>query len=124
MIKQAGILLVLLLSLISVGMAQEEGRWDIAVGAAATFPKESTGHGVVQTATNGVGVLASVRFKMGAHSALEANFGHGHDTQEYLANTLSYRFPTTVTEFTGAYVYRFLPSARFHPFVLAGGGRV
>jgi outer membrane immunogenic protein len=121
MTKWAG-LVVWLLLLSSAAFGQDGGRFDVAVGAAAMFGKQTVGNGTVQTSTTNTGFLASGRMRLGGKSSIEADWGRTHDTQEYLANSLSYRIPTTISEFTGAYVFRPFETKRFRPFLLAGAG--
>lgn len=120
--KQAGMVAMALWLLTPFGLAQSEGRWDVGLSAAGLIAKQTNGNGTTQIPTTNVGFLATGRFRFAKKSALEANWGHGDDTQKYVTSTLQYRAPTTISEFTGAYVLTPMETKRFKPFVLVGGG--
>ena len=122
MIKQAGIVVAAVLLLTSFGWAQNEGRWDVSLNAAALIAKQTSGNGTVQIPTNNVGFLGTARFRFQKKSALEVNWGHADDSQKYVTSALQYRIPTTISEFSGAYVFTPMETKRFKPFLLIGGG--
>ncbi len=84
MIKQAGIVIAAVLSFTSFGWAQNEGRWDVSLNAAALIAKQTSGNGTVQIPTTNVGFLGTARFRFQKKSALEVNWGHGDDSQKYV----------------------------------------
>jgi len=122
MIKQAGIVIAAVLSFTSFGWAQNEGRWDVSLNAAALIAKQTSGNGTVQIPTTNVGFLGTARFRFQKKSALEVNWGHGDDSQKYVTSALLYRIPTIVSEFSGAFVVTPMETKRFKPFLLIGGG--
>jgi outer membrane immunogenic protein len=122
MIKQAGIAVAFLLLLPSFGWGQNEGRWDVAVNAAALIAKQTSGNGTTQIPTANIGFLATGRFRLAKKSTLEVNWGHADDSQKYVTSSLQYRIPTTISEFSGAYVFTPMETKRFKPFLLLGGG--
>jgi opacity protein-like surface antigen len=122
MIKQAGIVVTALLLVAPFGLAQNEGRWDVGASVAGLIGKQTNGNGTTQIPTTNVGFLATGRFRFAKKSSLEANWGHSDDTQKYITSTLQYRAPTTISEFTGAYVFTPMETKRFKPFLLVGGG--
>lgn len=122
MIKHAAVAVGILLSLTSVGLAQSEGRWDVGLNGVGLFAKQTNGNGTVQIPTNNVGFLATARFRFVKKSSLEVNWGHGDDSQKYVTSALQYRIPTTISEFTAAYVFTPMETKRFKPFLLVGGG--
>lgn len=121
MIK-VGTVVALFLLLTSLGFAQEEGRWDVSVNAAALIGKQTSGNGTVQIPTTNVGFLGTVRFRFQKKASLEVNWGRANDTQKFVTTTLQYRIPTTINEFSGAFVFTPMETKRFKPFLLIGGG--
>lgn len=122
MMKQAAVVGAAVLLFTSLGLAQNEGRWDVSLNADALIGKRTSGNGTVLTPTNNVGFLGTARFRFAKKSALEANWGRAGDSQNYVASTLQYRVLTTINEFTGAYVFTPMETKRFKPFLLVGGG--
>lgn len=122
MIKQAGIAVAALLVLTSFGWGQDEGRWDVSLNAVGLFAKQTSGNGTTQIPTKNIGFLATGRLRFAKKSSLEANWGRGNDSQNYVTSSLQYRIPTTLSEFTGAYVFTPMETKRFKPFLLLGGG--
>lgn len=121
MIK-VGAVVAAVLVLASFGLGQEEGRWNVALSGAALIGKQTSGNGTVQIPTTNIGFLASGRVRLAKKISLEANWGHANDTQKFVTSTLQYSFPTTISEFTGAFVFTPMETKRFKPFVLIGGG--
>ncbi len=122
MIKQVTIVAAALLLLTSLGLAQNEGRWDVALNGAALFGKQTRGNGTTQIPTTNVGFLGTARFRFQKKSSLEVNWGRTDDSQNYVTSALQYRIPTTISEFTGAFVFTPMETKRFKPFLLIGGG--
>ena len=110
-----------LLLLPSLALGQD-GRWDIGLNAAGLIAKQTSGNGTVQIPTNNYGFLGTGRIHLAKRFALEANWGRGRDSQKYVTSTLQYRIPTTLSEFSGAFVFTPMESKRFKPFLLIGGG--
>ena len=122
MIKQAGMVVAVLLLLASLGWGQDEGRWDVALNAGALIAKQTSGNGTTLIPTTNVGFLATGRFRFAKKSSLELNWGHAENTQKYVTSALQYQIPTTLTEFSGSYVFTPMETKRFKPFLLLGGG--
>ena len=122
MMKQVAVVGAAVLLFTSLGLAQNEGRWDVSLSGAELFGKQTSGNGTVLVPTHNVGFLASGRLRLAKNSALEANWGHADDSQKYITSTLQYRILTTVSEFSGAYVFTPMETKRFKPFLLVGGG--
>jgi opacity protein-like surface antigen len=122
MIKQVAIVAAALLLLTSLGLAQNEGRWDVALNASALIGKQTSGNGTVQIPTTNLGFLGTARFRFQKKSSLEVNWGHADDSQKYVTSALQYRIPTTISEFSGAFVFTPMETKRFKPFLLIGGG--
>src|SRR5437016_9667383 len=108
--------------LASVGLAQDY-RFDASGGATYLFPKESDGNNRTLRPTQQIGYMASIRMRFSERHAIELDWGHAQNHQQYLSAGFNYRIQSTVNDITGAYVYS-LP-LKFHkaePFVLVGGG--
>jgi opacity protein-like surface antigen len=122
MIKQAGIVVMAILLLTAYGLAQDEGRWDVALNAPVLIAKQTSGNGATQIPTTNVGFLGTGRFHFAKKFAIEANWGRTNDSQNYVTSALQYRIPTTVSEFSGSFVFTPMETKRFKPFFLIGGG--
>ncbi len=121
MIKRSGIVVTAVLLLTSWGMAQD-GRWDIALNGSVLITKRTSGNGTTQLPTDNIGFLATGRWHLSKRFAFEANWGHSDDTQRYVTSALQYRIPTTMSEFSGAFVFMPMQTKRLKPFLLIGGG--
>ncbi|MBZ5721785.1 MAG: porin family protein [Acidobacteriia bacterium] len=110
--------------LASAGLAQDY-RFDAGGGATYLFPKEVTGNNRTLSPTQQIGYMASIRMRFSERHAIELDWGHTQNHQQYLSAGFNYRIQSTVNDITGAYVFS-LP-LKFHkaePFVLVGGGIV
>lgn len=116
--KKIWLLLVLLPFLAAAGHAQES-RQDVSVSGTALFFPFVEGNHVQQTATLGLGVLASYRYMLTPNSALEGNYQYLQDTQKYVTSNNAPRVHTRVQELSAAYVYT-RNYRNFNPFVEAG----
>jgi len=113
---------VCLLLLVSIAAAQDS-RMDVTVSGVGFFTNGSTGNGLTQSQSGSGGLLASFRYEIGHHSALEFNYGFTRNSQTYTNGF----FPiaeqqANVHEFTADYVFHLRHHHKLDPFVLAGGG--
>ncbi|HZR55390.1 MAG TPA: outer membrane beta-barrel protein [Terriglobales bacterium] len=124
--KRAGVKFFVFLFFILAGAvtasAQEDGRFDVSIGAAGVITKQSTGNGTVLNPTNSGAVVASFRYRFTPSSSLEFNYGHTRDSQIYTEGTNEFRIQTTISEYTGAYVLNFFQHRKLEPFVFVGAG--
>lgn len=120
MLKRASLLLLLFLP--SVVLAQDYGRFDISIAAAAGLSKQSSGNQVTLKPTQGGGVLASGRMRFGSRSALEFDYSRILNTQKFEAPPFFYNFNTSVREYTGAYVFTLFRTEKWETFLLGGLG--
>jgi outer membrane immunogenic protein len=116
--KKIWLLLVLLPFLAVAGHAQES-RQDVSVSGTALYFPFVEGNHVQQTATLGIGVLASYRYMLTPNSGLEANYQYSQDTQKYVTSNNAPRVHTRVQEFSAAYVYT-RNYRNWNPFVEGG----
>jgi opacity protein-like surface antigen len=106
----------------AIANAQEDGRFDVSVGAAGVITKQSTGNGTVLNPTNSGGVVASFRYRFNPTSSIEFNYGHTRDSQIYTEGPNQFRIQSTISEYTGAYVLNFFQHRKLEPFVFVGAG--
>lgn len=106
--------------LASIALAQN-GRFDLGLTGGVAFSTQPQNNGVTLTPTNNANVVATLWMKFKPKSAIEVNYGRMKNSQHYIS-TLDYRIPSTVTEFSGAYVFRFAPRGKFSPFMFGGAG--
>jgi hypothetical protein len=121
MFKKALFSVAMLMAMSCVVVGQEGGRYDVSLGAAAVFPKQTSANGIVQTPTKSGTFLGSVRVRFTARHAVQANFARGNDSQIY-TTPFVFRIQSNVTELTGAYVFSPFETKKFEPFFTGGAG--
>ena len=124
MLKRAGAAVAVLLLFTAVGLAQEDGRFDVGVSGAGVIAKQSTGHGTILNTTNSAAPLVSFRFRFNPRHSLVANYSNTHDSQIYTLGPHFDRVQSTVSELSLAYVFNPIQIGKFEPFLLAGAGRL
>jgi outer membrane immunogenic protein len=121
--KKMMLLGALLLSA-AAGLAQES-RQDVSFSGTGFFgPQVNGAGGVHMYSTGSLGLLASYRYMLTPHSALELNYGFTQNQQRYVASfngVNGQRIHSREQELTGGYVYG-MTFKRFNPFVEAGVG--
>jgi len=120
MLKQLGIV-VAIVSLTTVALCQDH-RFDVSIGGAYAFNRQSSGNGIDLRHSDEAGWLATARLRMSERHSFQFNYGHTKNGYEYTAPPFQYAVQTTMAEFTGTYIYNFAPRGKFEPFVTAGGG--
>jgi outer membrane immunogenic protein len=121
MFKKAGFTVAALFLLTSIGLGQDR-RFDFSLNGAGVLSKQSDGNGIRLTTTQGWGVLATLGLKLAPKHSLELNYARTKDSQIYNAPPFVYRIPSTISEFSGAYIFRPLQTKKLEPFLLAGAG--
>ena len=111
--------MALVFLLAGVGLSQDN-RFDISLNGGAAFTTQSQGNGTTLTPTNSLNILVTGRYRFSARSSVELNYAHTSNSQIYFASPLTYRIHNSIGEYSGAYVFSFLQSARIEPFVFAG----
>lgn len=119
MFRRSGIAMAAFFLLTCMGWAQDN-TYDLSLGGAAVFSKQSAGNGTVLTPTNSGAVLVTARYRISDHSSIALNYSHTANSQIYFAPPLTYRIPGTIGEYSGAYVFSFHESKKAEPFVFAG----
>jgi outer membrane immunogenic protein len=107
----------------AAGYAQES-RQDVSFSGTGFFGPQVNGNAVQLNQTGALGLLASYRFMLTPHSALELNYGFQQNSEKFQTSFLQYgRVHAREQEITGAYVYS-LNFKNFSPFVEAGVGGI
>jgi opacity protein-like surface antigen len=119
MLKKAGLITVAALLFTSLGVCQNNGHFDASLNGAAVFTKESDGNGIQQSATIGSNYFGTFRFRFRPKNSLIFNYGRAKDSQVYQTG-FDFHVLSTITEYSGAYVYSPFQKGRFEPFVLVG----
>lgn len=121
MIKRALVVGAALFFLTSAGLGQD-GKFDVSLGGAAVFSRQTSGNGVVLTPTQNAGFIGSLAMHLSSATALQLNFGHANNSQKYASGGLDFRVLTTITEFSGAFVVTPVRTDRYKAFVFGGAG--
>src|SRR5216684_3958572 len=121
MFNRAGFTVATILLLTSVALGQDR-RFDFSLNGAGVLSKEADGNGIRLTPTQGWGVLATLGLKLAPKHSLELNYARTKDSQIYDAPPFVYRITSTISEFSGAYVFRPLKTQKLEPFLLIGAG--
>jgi hypothetical protein len=121
MIKQAAMAVAVGMILVCSGLGQD-AHYDVSVNAMGVLSKQTTGNQVIQTPTQGYGVVAVGEIRLNSRFAVQANAGHFDNSQKYTTGTLDYRVQSTVTEFSGALVCRLWQTENWKPFLFGGAG--
>jgi|SRR5579872_553268 len=125
MVKKA--LLAVTLAFVGVPFAaaqQDIGHFDVSFSFGAVFNKTSSNaeNGVAVSPTNSGLILGTFRFRFNRMNGIEVTGARTNDSQIFVLGTNDYRAQTSVTEFTGAYVFSPFHFEKIEPFLLAGGG--
>jgi hypothetical protein len=118
MLKSAGAAFAALLFCASVSLAQDY-RFDASVNGAPVFTKQSEANGITQYATVGANIFGSIGVRFKPKHSFVFDFGWAHNSQVYLTSE-DFHVLTTITEYSGAYMYSPVRKGHFEPFVLAG----
>lgn len=104
--------------------AQDFERFDISLAGGGVF--SSTGSSKFSTVslapTNSGLVLGTFRFRFNRMHAIEMNIAHTNNSQIFLIPPDNYRLKTSITEYSGAYVFSPFQFNKLEPFLFAGGG--
>lgn len=100
----------------------QESRQDASFSATGLFSPEVNGNAVRQNATTSLGILASYRYMLTPHSALEANYNFAQNSTKFVTSSLpNVRVHTRNQELSVAYVYS-VNFRNFNPFAEVGVG--
>jgi len=120
MVRSAWVVPAVLLMTV-LGFSQDGGHFDASFNGAAVFTKESDGNGIRQSATIGANYFGTFRAKFNAKHSLVFTYGRAKNSQIY-RTLFDFHVLTSISEFSGAYVYSPFQKGRFEPFALVGGG--
>jgi len=117
-------LVITLFALTCIASAQEQNRFDFSISGAGVFSKTATSssQAVSDSPTTSVAYIGSFRFHFRPKHALEVNLGHTRNSQIFSVPPNSFRVLSSITEFTGDYVFAPFSAPKFKPFLFAGGG--
>ena len=102
-------------------LAAQENRFDFSVNAAGLFTNQSSGNGIVQTATDGGGGFGTIRLRFKPKHSFAFNYGRDKNSQIY--NFIDdFHIVTNISEYSFAYMFTPFRKGRFEPFLLAGVG--
>ena len=102
-------------------VAQEIIRSEVSLQGTGFFTNNSSGHGLIDRATNTGGLLVGYRYNFNRWFAVEGNYGYDRNTQMYFGNTQA-RVQSDIHQFTGSAVVKLPGLGRLRPYALAGGG--
>jgi outer membrane immunogenic protein len=118
--KKSLLLFLCLLPLLAAPAFAQESRQDVSVSGSAIIPPFASGNAVQLHATVGYsGALASYRYMLTPHGALELNYQYSQNVMHYIFPSGNYHIHDRIQEISGAYVYSF-NFKNFNPFVEAG----
>jgi outer membrane immunogenic protein len=120
--KRAG-LVVTVLGFASLAHAQGL-PFEVRLGVAGVFPNTSASSDGTRTLkpTSSLDILGGVRWRFHGRHSLELTIAHTTNSQIYTVPPDRFRIASTVTEYSGAYVFSPLTVGRFEPFLLGGAG--
>ncbi len=95
---------------------------DASVSGAAFLPRDVSANTVHETSTIGEGLLASYRYLVTPHLALEANYGFDRDIFKYSSAVNVLRVHTQFQEGSAEAVYSSFSYHNFYPFIEGGIG--
>jgi len=121
MLRRAVVVATALFLFTSLGRSQDDGHFDASANGAGVFTKESDGNNIKQSATDGSNYFGTFRFRFTPKQSLALNYGRAKNSQVYQTG-FDFHVLTTITEYSGAYVYNPIQKGKFQPFVLAGAG--
>ena len=122
--RTAGLVITTVLGFACLLSAQEPNRIDFGFSVAGVFSKTSSSNdgSVTDTPTTSLEYIGSVRYHLASKHAVEANVGHTINSQIFSVSSNSFRVISSITEFSGAYVFSPYARQKLQPFVFAGGG--
>ncbi len=95
---------------------------DASVSGAGFFPRDVNANTVHESSTIGYGLLASYRYLVTPHIALEGNYGFDRDTFKYASAVNDVRVHTQFQEGSAEIVYSAFSYHNFYPFIEGGIG--
>src|SRR5580704_6081711 len=112
MLRSAWVVVATVFLITSLGLCQDKGHFDASFNGAAVFTKASNGNGVQQSATVGSDYFGTFRFRFKPKHSLIFNYGRAKNSQIYQTN-FDYHVVTSITEYSGAYVYNLFQHGKF-----------
>jgi opacity protein-like surface antigen len=122
MLRKAALIVAALFLVTSLGLGQDQGHFDASFNGAGVFTKQSNGNNIQQSATDGSNYFGTFRLRFSPKHSMVFNYGRAKNSQIYQTGGFDFHVQTTISEYTGAYVYTPIKKGKFEPFVLVGGG--
>lgn len=118
--KKLSFVVMLLLPLAALPVLGQESRQDVSLSDSAIMAPFAAGNSVQLHSTVGLyGMLASYRYDLTPHGALELNYQYDQNTQHFIFPSGNYQIHDRIQEISGAYVYSF-NFKNWNPFLEAG----
>jgi len=110
--------------MLAAGAVAQEGRSEISVQGTGVFPKDTTGQGNLQRATETGGFLVGYRYHINRWLSAETVYGYSRNSQQFFTPGGLSRVQANAHEATGGLVVNLPLASRFRisPYVLAEGG--
>jgi outer membrane immunogenic protein len=121
MIKRALVVGAALFFLTSAGWGQD-GKFDVSVNMGEALSKTTSGNQIVLGPTQNAAFVGSLAMHLSTATALQLNFGHVDNSQIYAVGVDQFRVITTITEFSGDFVFTPIRKDRYKVFVFGGAG--
>jgi hypothetical protein len=102
-------------------VAAQENRFDVSANAAGLFTNQSSGNGIVQSATDGGGLFGTIRVRFKIKHSLVFDYGRDKNSQIYKFID-DFHILTNISEYSFAYMFAPFQKGRWEPFLLAGVG--
>jgi len=122
--RKAALVSAAVLVVVPFAPAQDNPRFDVALGYAGVFSKTSTnpiGNTTLKPTTSG-DIFVTFRYHFNHLHGIDVNFGHTSNSQVFTVPPDTYRVNTGITEFSAAYVFSPFHAKRIDPFLFGGGG--
>src|SRR5262249_8568548 len=122
--RTAGLVITTMLGFACLLSAQESNRLDFSISGAGVFSKTSSSNNgrVTDAPTKSIEYFGSVRYHLASKHAVEVNVGHTTNSQIFSVSPNSFRVISSITEFSGAYVFSPCSCKKLQPFIFAGVG--
>ena len=117
LIRDAGVALFGVLTLLSVTAVAQEVRSEISVQGTGFFTKDANGNGIRQQATDTGGFLLGYRYNINRWLAAEGNYGYDRNSQIYFGST-GVRVQSNIHQITGSAVVKLPGFARIQPYAV------
>jgi outer membrane immunogenic protein len=122
--KRAALAVAAVILASGIALAQADNRFEFTLSGAGVFSKtvRSKDSAVTVKPTTSGAVFGTFRYHFNHLHAVEANVGHTSNSQIFALPPDAYRITTSITEFSGDYVFTPFARDKWTPFLFAGVG--